>query len=83
MKTGKSSGPDDIPNEVFKEAEESFIDSITKVMNNIAQEKKKYQNNGRKAQLYDYIKARERKENALMNVESHYLVMWEKCLKES
>ena len=39
MKAGKATGPDDIPNEVFKEADENLINNITSIMNNIAMEK--------------------------------------------
>ena len=39
LKNGKATGPDDIPNEVFKEAEEDLINIITEVMNNIAKTK--------------------------------------------
>ena len=39
LKAGKATGPDNIPNEVFKEANEQVINCITQVMNNIAQNK--------------------------------------------
>ena len=39
LKSGKATGPDDIPNEVFKEADDHLIGRTTEVMNNIAQRK--------------------------------------------
>ena len=39
LKPGKATGPDNIPNEVFKEADEHLINNITKVMDSIAQRK--------------------------------------------
>ena len=39
MKSGKATGPDNIPNEVFQKAKGCLVRSITVVMNNIAQKK--------------------------------------------